>query len=240
MTQKKHILIVGGTGGIGQVVAAHCLKKGWSVSVVARNPAQLQEGMLNIQADICCADDFQKALDKSTHAFGKLTSLAFFQRFRGKGDSWDEQIRTSLIAINAAIHLAVPFFREEGDKSILIACSSAAHFVSPEQDAAYHATRSAQLGLMRYHAVGLGSLGIRVNCISLGTILKPGNELFFQADSEKAKRCRSASPLARMGTAAEIASAAEFLCSPSASWITGQNLFCDGGASLIWSESIHS
>jgi len=90
---------------------------------------------------------------------------------------------------------------------------------------------------MRYLAVHLGSRGIRVNCISPGTLLKEENLTFFAKDSEKRALCEKASPLRRMGHAMEVASAAEFLCSSNASWITGQNLVCDGGASLVWPES---
>lgn len=218
-------------------MATHCTNQGWSVSVVSRNPAPSPEGTISFRADVRKPEEFSAALESLSERLGKITSLAFFQRFRGECDSWTGHFSTSLQAIDDAIQLALPYFKSNGDKAILIVSSSASQFVSPEQDAAYHATRSAQLGLMRYHAVRLGPREIRVNCISLGTILKPGNEQFFQPGSTKRSRCESASPLGRMGTAEEIASAAEFLCSPSASWITGQNLFCDGGASLLWSES---
>lgn len=238
MRDKNHILIVGGSSGIGKTTAIHCANKGWIVSVVSRTPDKPPEGAIHFQADVRNPEEFSAALKNLTEHLGHITSLVFFQRFRGEGDSWTEHFRTSMLAIDTSIQLAVPYFKPSGDKSILIISSSASQFVSPEQDAAYHATRAAQLGLMRYHAVHLGPREIRVNCISLGTVLKPGNEQFFQPGSQKRSRCETASPLGRLGTAQEIASAAEFLCSSGASWITGQNLLCDGGASLLWPESL--
>jgi NAD(P)-dependent dehydrogenase (short-subunit alcohol dehydrogenase family) len=232
MPNARHILVVGGSRGIGKVFADTCLEKGWNVSVVSRSGKFPAPGVLSLDADICSEKDIQQFPHEACQKNGPISSLAFFQRARGEGDMWSEHLLVSVKAIDAVVSASLPFFSPSGDKSILIASSIAAIVVAPEQNAAYHASRAAQIGLMRHLAYSLGPRGIRVNSISLGTVLKPENQDFFYTHSKEKKLAESSSPLGRLGEAREVAEASEFLCSERASWITGHNLVCDGGASL--------
>jgi len=236
MTEGRHIVVVGGTRGIGKAFVKICLERGWNVSVLSRS-GKAPAGSFGISADLTDTLQMDSAIKRITDKNGPLTSAAFFQRYRGEGDSWINHWNTSVVAINQAIVAMVPYFSNLGDKGVVIVSSNAALYVASEQDAAYHASRSAQLGLMRYLAVKLGGMGIRVNCVSLGTVLKEENLSFFNHESPRRLRCEAVSPLKRMGHASEVASVVEFLCSDMASWITGQNILCDGGASLLSSES---
>jgi NAD(P)-dependent dehydrogenase (short-subunit alcohol dehydrogenase family) len=236
MTEERHIIVAGGTRGIGKAFVKVCLERGWSVSVLSRS-GNAPEGCFGISADLTDALQVDSALKHITDKNGPLTSAAFFQRYRGEEDGWMNHWNTSVVAISQAIMAMVPYFSNLSDKGVVIVSSNASLYVANEQDASYHASRSAQLGLMRYLAVKLGSSGIRVNCVSLGTVLKEENLSFFKQDSPKRLRCEAVSPLKRMGHASEVASVVEFLCSDRASWITGQNILCDGGASLLSSES---
>jgi NAD(P)-dependent dehydrogenase (short-subunit alcohol dehydrogenase family) len=238
MGENRHVLVFGGARGIGRAFVQLCLDKGWRVSVISRtNRHNAPTGSFSGIADICDAESMQPVLEEAVERHGPFHAVAFFQRYRDAEDPWQGHWKTSVSGVDAAIACLRPHFAPQGDKAILIISSSAALFVAPEQDAAYHASRAAQLGLMRHLAVHLGPSGIRVNSLSLGTVLKEENLSHFTGDSAQRERCESASPLRRMGEAKEIAAAAEFLCSPSASWITGQNILCDGGASLVWPES---
>lgn len=237
MSAERHIVVVGGSHGIGLVFAKTCLASGWKVSVISRSGSLSDPEIHFHAADIRDESQFSKAIKKLCKENGPISSIAFFQRARGSGDLWAEHMETSVRSIDMAVTASLPHFKSSGDKSVLIAASISSLFVAPEQNAAYHASRSAQIGLMRHLAVSLGPTGIRVNAISMGTLLKPENIHFFPQESDKRMKCEAASPLHRMGSAQEVAMAAEFLCSEKASWITGQNIVCDGGASLIWPES---
>lgn len=234
---ERHILVVGGTRGIGRAFTQVCSGRGWKVSLIARTSVQVPDGTAFYPANICSSFEMEHAVRAASDRFGPIHAAAFFQRYRGSEDVWTGEWATSVKAIDSAVSCMLPFMATTGDRSIVIISSSAATFVAPEQNAAYHASRSAQLGLMRYLAVLLGRRGIRVNCVSPGTVLKEENAACFGEDSEKQKRCAAVSALGRMGSALEVASTAEFLCSDRASWMTGQNLICDGGASLLWPES---
>ena len=93
--------------------------------------------------------------------------------------------------------------------------------------AGYAASKAALLSYTRTMALEWGGYGIRVNAVAPGTIMVPKNQ-----NSQNADRDRRAIPLGRRGTPADVAQAAVFLLSSTSSWITGQTLAVDGGASI--------
>jgi len=102
----------------------------------------------------------------------------------------------------------------------------------------YHVAKAALSQMVRYYAVALGPLGIRVNCVSPGTIMKEEAQSFYAAHPELWELYGRIIPLGRMGSAGEVARAIAFLCSPEAGYITGQELVVDGGLSVQWQESV--
>lgn len=93
---------------------------------------------------------------------------------------------------------------------------------------AYQASKSGVLGLSRAFAYDLGPAGIRVNCVSPGYIATAMTRTSFADPQMKADRARH-TLLGRWGRPEDVADAVAFLCSPSAAYITGTNLFVDGG-----------
>ena len=97
---------------------------------------------------------------------------------------------------------------------------------------AYTASKSAIEGMTRAMAVELAQYGIRVNCIAPGFIKTNMTTLVFEKDPERKKKILSRTPLGRLGKPEEVAEAALFLVSGSASFITGVVLPVDGGNSI--------
>lgn len=87
--------------------------------------------------------------------------------------------------------------------------------------------RAAVNHLTRNIAFGLGPMGIRVNCIAPGAIKTDALATVLTPAIEKAMLKHT--PLGRLGEAEDIANAALFLCSPAASWVSGQVLTVSGG-----------
>ena len=89
--------------------------------------------------------------------------------------------------------------------------------------------------LVRYFAVALANRGITVNTISPGwiqdSVLNSLPEVFQTGLREWQER--GWTPMGRLGTPADIGNAVALICSPEASWITGQLIDVDGGASLM-------
>ena len=103
---------------------------------------------------------------------------------------------------------------------------------SVPQDA-YAASKGAVAALTRSMAVQLGRRGVRVNALAPGPILTAHVEAFFpdpQARQDRLARF----PLGRFGEPADVAALACFLASDDASWITGQTVVLDGGASSTY------
>lgn len=98
----------------------------------------------------------------------------------------------------------------------------------------YGAVKAALIQLTLTQAAALAKDNIRVNCIAPGSIEFPGG-VWDQAKTGNPKLYNgilAGIPFGRMGTAEEIANTALFLCSPAASWVTGQTLAVDGGQML--------
>lgn len=232
-----HINVVGGSKGLGKIFSNLCSSIGWDTSIVARNPEG--EDKNSYSCDITYKESISETLNKIYKSQGEINSIVFLQRYRGNADSWDNHYSVSVKAISEYSLQALPFMNLDAtiDKSIVIISSISSVSVAPEQDAAYHATRTAQVGLMKYLAYSLGKHGIRVNSVSFGNILKNTNREFFEENKNLKEKMQNCSPLNRMGTSEEISKVIKFLVSNESSWMTGQNLIVDGGASLLWNES---
>ncbi len=235
--QIRHVNLVGGTKGLGNVFHAICEKENWLSSLVARNPSANAKDVF--QCDVTDKDDIANCLKRISETNGSLDSIVFFQRYRGEGDSWKGHFEVSVNAIDDYIKESIKYMDTDPkkDKSIVIVSSISSLYVTEEQDVAYHASRAAQVSLMKYHAYKLGSMGIRVNAVSFGNILKETNVDYFNENKKLKTAFENCTPLRRMGTSEEIANAIKFLVSKDSSWITGQNLVVDGGSSLGWIES---
>ncbi|MEY4338277.1 MAG: hypothetical protein RLZ14_127 [Actinomycetota bacterium] len=92
-------------------------------------------------------------------------------------------------------------------------------------DVAYHAAKAGMIGLTRAAALEYAHLGITVNAVAPGWIATA-------SQSPAEHHAGRHTPIGRSGTPAEVAAAIAFLCSPAASYITGQMLVIDGGNSL--------
>src|SRR5262249_48108796 len=103
-------------------------------------------------------------------------------------------------------------------------------------NSAYSATKAAIRSFARTRTTDLKERRIRVNAISPGTIDTPGlNDLLASAEAgrERVKMIHSSIPLGRFGTPDEIAKAVVFLASDDSSYITGSELFVDGGFAQV-------
>ncbi|MNZ47987.1 3-oxoacyl-[acyl-carrier-protein] reductase FabG [compost metagenome] len=96
----------------------------------------------------------------------------------------------------------------------------------------YGATKAALVAMTRTWALEFGPDGITVNAISPGPVATPMLRKDIPEDSEAEQRLAQALPCRRLGNADDVARAAVFFAAPESDWITGQNLFVCGGASI--------
>ncbi len=238
MKSQAHILVVGGTRGMGRALVRQFASMGGRVSVIGRRESAEDFGgdVRYWRADLLAEKKLARTLAEIVRTRGKLDNLVFFQRFKGAGDQWEQELATSLTATKSIIESLAGSFNAAG--SVVLISSAAANIICAEQPAGYHVAKAGINQLARYYAATLGPLGLRVNTVSPGTVIKDENREFYTKHKKKIAAFTRHIPLRRMGTAEEIAQVIAFLCSPAAGFITGQNLLVDGGISLLSQETL--
>ena len=237
---KPHSLVVGGTRGLGRALALLLDQEGHLVSVIGRRgSSDNRVDSIHFWAvDLLDRGKLSATLADILARHGKLNNLIFFQRFKGGGDDWSGELETSLSATKFVIEKLAGQFREGEHKSIVLVSSAASNVVAEEQGVGYHVAKAGINQMARYYAVTLGSKGFCVNVVSPGTVLKLENRRFYLKHKRLQTLFRQTVPLGRMGTAEEVANVISFLCSPKASFVTGQNIMVDGGVNLRSTETL--
>jgi NAD(P)-dependent dehydrogenase (short-subunit alcohol dehydrogenase family) len=238
---KAHAVVIGGTKGLGRIVAEKFVSRGCSVSVVSRRkPADFAEGLhlRHFGADLEKPDSLAGLPGQIRDALGPISYLVLSQRFRGEGDPWAGEIQVGLTASRDLIEGFTEHFADTGDRAIGVVSSVYAEFVGSSQPVGYHVVKAGLNAMVRHYAVTLGRRGIRVNAIMPLTYLKPESRASYENNAELMDVYRRMVPLGRLGTAEESANAIDFLCSERASFINGQSLFLDGGVSVVFQEEV--
>lgn len=247
------VLVAGGSGGIGEVIARSFAAVGLPVSITyhrnRERALQIQQDIESRggrcdgqQVDLAQADAVDAWFSGAQAQHGRIGQVIYAAgphfdfNFIGNipNDQWHHVVSAD---INGAFHVlqnAVRVFRKQGGGNLLAVITSAVERV-PVADIMSAAPKAAIEMLIRGVAKESGRFGIRANCIGPGWVNaglgKKGLDEKFDAESREALRKKTI-PLQRFGEAADIANAALFLCSQQASYITGQTLAVDGGLQL--------
>jgi NAD(P)-dependent dehydrogenase (short-subunit alcohol dehydrogenase family) len=164
--------------------------------------------------------------------------MIFCQRYRGNSDSWAGELEVSLSASKRIIEAMQDNFTVSGDRGIVFVSSVLGDKIGEGQDLSYHIGKAGINHMSRYYAVILGRKGVRVNSVTPNTFLKEESKDFYLNNKDLMDLYENIVPLGRMGTAEDSANLIQFLCSPAAQFINGQNIYVDGGLSLIWPETM--
>ncbi len=113
----------------------------------------------------------------------------------------------------------------------IVTMSSTGNLIYIDNYAGHGTNKAAVEAMSRYAAVELGEMGIRVNAVSGGPIDTDALKAFTNYEEVKAETIKRSS-LNRMGSPDDIAGSVYFLCTPEASWITGQTIVVDGGTTF--------
>lgn len=240
--KRPHVIIFGGTRGLGRAVARLFAGQGMRVSVVGGRAPEVADrrrsGVSFFQADLTDESATAIMLASIVKQQGKPSYMVFAQRYRGeKSRSWDGELALMLSVPRRVLSWMERRFAGSGDCGVVLIGSPAGRFVLPEQDDAYHTTRAALAGLMRWWAARLGPSGVRVNLVTPGAFVResPGRR---GVKPPAASAYARFVPLGRMGTASEVASFIALMCSPAAGFVTGQEIMVDGGASVLGQEPL--
>ncbi|WP_313805607.1 SDR family oxidoreductase [Sphingobium sp.] len=242
MVDGKVALILGaGTAAnMGQSIAARFAAEGASVMVGGRDGDELARFAQAINGasavcDIACQDDLDALVAATIDRFGRLdiavnaTGLNQVKPFLNV--SLEELRRITDVQFIGTFLFMQAVLRRMADNGSIIQISSVSASALLPNHAAYMATKAAGDVLVRALAAEFGVRGIRVNSIAPGPTEDTPMAANALADEAVRQRIRNATPLRRLGTAADIAEAALWLASDK-SFITGEVLQVNGGRAI--------
>jgi 3-oxoacyl-[acyl-carrier protein] reductase len=242
--QGKVALVTGASRGIGRAVAVTLARGGASVALnYAGNEAAAAEALKLVQEagapraqlfkfDVADPAACAAAVEEIVGAWGGLhvlvnnAGIALDQLvMRIKDEDWSRQLQVNLTgAFNLTRAVARPMMKQRGG-AIVNVTSVVAEMGNPGQ-AAYAATKAGLIGLTKSVARELASRGVRVNAVAPGYVDTDMTNALPEAARTKLQELI---PLARIGSAQEMADAVAFLASDRASYVTGEVLRVNGG-----------
>ncbi len=247
----KVALVTGAASGIGLAIAQRLALDGASVVMVDLQRDQVNlaaEAIVSaggqaiaVAADVTRREDVERYVQSAVSAHG---GIDFFFNNAGilgtVGPFMDcpDELFDRVLAVNVkaawlGMKLVAPCLIRRGGGAI-VNTASVAGLQASTGLLAYSVSKHAVVGMTRTAAVELAPHGVRVNAICPGPIETPMGKLLDQGYSPQNpeafhQQLVSRIPLARYGTAQEVAAFAAFLCSPDASYITGGVYPIDGG-----------
>lgn len=243
----KVALVTGASGGIGSGIARRFARAGARVVVQYHRDAEGAAEVVGdigstggsavaVQADLRSPDGAERVVRTAIDAFGRLDAAVLnagvqpvqplaemsLDDFRAVQES---NVDATFLVLQAA-HRAMS--AQEAGGAVVAIGSIVGN--QPKPGSAHYAVSKAAVGmLVRSAALEYARDGVRVNLISPGLVERPT----IRADwPEGVTAWETGNPIGRLGRPTDIADACLFLCGPTSSWVTGQELAVDGGASI--------
>jgi NAD(P)-dependent dehydrogenase (short-subunit alcohol dehydrogenase family) len=242
--EGKLALITGGNSGIGLATAKQFVNEGAYVFITGRREPELAQAVKDIgrnvtgvQGDVANLDDLDRLFAQIKQEKGKLDIVfanAGGADFALLGKITEEHYEAifngNVKGVLFTVQKSLPLL-PDGASIILNASTAASKALAPEWSV-YSATKAAVRSFARTWSTDLKARRIRVNAVSPGyTDTPPWRSI--EAAEEQMKMISSTIPLGRFGTPDEIAKAVVFLASDDSSYITGAELFVDGGFAQV-------
>ena len=240
-------LITGGTSGIGRAAARQFAAAGYRVAIAGRRQREGEAVVAEItkaggtarffRTDVTIEAEVKAMVEGTVAAFGRL-DVAFNNAgvelgqplSEATANSFHSVMEPNVLGVILALKHQIPAMLASGGGAIVNNASILGQ-VGFANAVIYTASKHAVNGVTRASALEYAKQGIRVNSVSPGAIQTDMLDRFVGGAEQHDTKNFMASlhPMGRLGTADEIASAVVFLCSPAASFITGQDLAIDGG-----------
>ena len=247
--RDKVVLITGGSRGIGLATARSFAAEGCRLVLSARGADTLEEAAAMLRAegaevvthaaDVTRASDSAALVEAAVSAFGGMDILINNAGGGGGGarvegstdDDWRNVLEANLIQTVRMMRLTLPHMTGRADAAVINVASISGWTAQLAMSGQYGAAKASLIFVTERWALEFVPHGIRVNTVSPGSILTPGNgwDRYRTANPKGYEDyVRHGFPMGRLGATEEVADVIVFAASPRAYWINGRNIPVDG------------
>ena len=249
--ENKVSLVTGAGQGIGEGIAKTLAKKGSKVIVVDLNQessAKVAEEIndkfpnsaCSFQADLTKSDEIKHMLEFGVTKFSKIDCIcnnAAASRGIGPVENYSlEDVQATIdltfTCLWKCLQAEIKFLKQQAILASVVNISSNSAIKGYAFNSIYAASKAAVNNLTQSIAKEISRNDIRINAVSPGTINTPGVREYFKAEPKAKEMLERSSLLRRIGEAEEVGELVAFLLSDRSSFITGQIISVDGGASI--------
>src|SRR5713101_1624203 len=241
----KVAIVTGGSRGIGKAIAQAFVREGATAVICGRKAEGVEAAARDIgerAVPIAChvgkPEDLERLVTTVTGKYGHIdvlvnnaaTNVAQGPALTIDDNQFDKMIEVNLKSAFRLVRLVAPGMCQRGSGSIINISSISGLRVQAE-GMMYSTTKAALIMMTKCYALELGPKGVRVNAIAPGLIQTVLSEYYWKDEARLAERLER-QPIKHLGQPAEIAEIAVMLASDKASYLTGQVITVDGGATL--------
>ncbi|MBV7333142.1 SDR family oxidoreductase [Chloroflexi bacterium TSY] len=197
---NKVALVTGGNAGIGQAAALKFAESGAQVIVAARRRSEGNAGILGASSNV--------------HEYTE--------------ESWDEVMDINLKGVWLCMKYEIEQMLKQGG-GVIVNNASVAGVLGGAGITGYRVSKAGVIMLTKAAALDYAEQNIRVNAVCPGYIRTPGLERIMNNSADREAGMVASEPMGRMGTPEEVAETVAWLCSDTASFVTGHIMALDGG-----------